>query len=184
MHFVCIKHAVLAEPGIGARARRQSGGITIRQNLRSILFVSGGSTWANRPIPRRQNYSSPPIPETVTTIAPDCGSTSCRSSMINAIALAEESHPHIVIGMAHHPFHVLQDFDRRCVQARVEGSCLFFHCGHLHEPEAQATGFNSAGCLTLAAGASFETRLSHNAYSVVTLNLLQGKRGVRTVRRT
>lgn len=102
--------------------------------------------------------------------------------MINAIALAGESHPHIVIAMAHHPFHVLQDFDRRCVQARVERSCLFFHCGHLHEPEAQATGFSSAGCLTLAAGASFETRQSHNAYSVVTLDLMRGKRSVRTVR--
>ena len=101
--------------------------------------------------------------------------------MINAIALAGESHPHIVIGMAHHPFHVLHDFDRRCVQARAERSCLFFHCGHLHEPEAQATGFSSAGCLTLAAGASFETRQSHNAYSVVTLDLLHGKRSVRTV---
>jgi predicted phosphodiesterase len=102
--------------------------------------------------------------------------------MINAIALAEESHPHLIIGMAHHPFHVLQDFDRRCVQARAERSCLFFHCGHLHEPEAQPTGFSSDGCLKLAAGASFETRQSHNAYSVVTLDLLQGKRGVRTVR--
>jgi predicted phosphodiesterase len=102
--------------------------------------------------------------------------------MINAIALASQRHPHIVIGMAHHPFHVLQDFDRRCVQARAERSCLFFHCGHLHEPEAQATGFSSTGCLTLAAGASFETRQSHNAYSIVTLDLLRGKRSVRTVR--
>lgn len=101
--------------------------------------------------------------------------------MINAIALARQYHPHIVIGMAHHPFHVLQDFDRRCVQARVERSCLFFHCGHLHEPEAQATGFSSKGCLTLAAGASFETRQSHNTYSIVTLDLLRGKRRVRTV---
>ena len=101
--------------------------------------------------------------------------------MINAIALAGENHPHVVIGMAHHPFHVLQDFDRRCVQARVERSCLFFHCGHLHEPEAQATGFSSTGCLTLAAGASFETRQSHNTYSVVTLDLLRGKRRVTTV---
>jgi predicted phosphodiesterase len=101
--------------------------------------------------------------------------------MINAIALARECHPHIVIGMAHHPFHVLQDFDRRCVQARVERLCLFFHCGHLHEPEAQATGFGSTGCLTLAAGASFETRQSRNTYSLVTLDLLRGKRKVNTV---
>lgn len=101
--------------------------------------------------------------------------------LINAIALAGLRHPHVVIGMAHHPFHVLQDFDRRCVQARVERSCLFFHCGHLHEPEAQATGFSSTGCLTLAAGASFETRQSHNTYSIVTLDLLRGKRRVKTV---
>jgi DNA repair exonuclease SbcCD nuclease subunit len=84
--------------------------------------------------------------------------------MINAIALAQQSQPHIIIGMAHHPFHLLQDFDRRCVQARVERSCLFFHCGHLHEPEAQPTGFDGTGCLTLAAGASFETRQSRNTY--------------------
>jgi predicted phosphodiesterase len=101
--------------------------------------------------------------------------------MINAISLADQFDPHIVIGMAHHPFHLLQDFDRRCVQGRAERSCLFFHCGHLHEPEAQATGFSGSGCLTLAAGASFETRHSRNPYSFVTLDLLQGKRRVRTV---
>jgi hypothetical protein len=101
--------------------------------------------------------------------------------VINAVDLAAQSEPHIVIGMAHHPFHLLQDFDRRCVQNRIERSCLFFHCGHLHAPESRAAGFNSGGCLTLAAGASFETRQHNNSYSFVALDLVQGQRKISTI---
>lgn len=103
--------------------------------------------------------------------------------VINAIGLAQEhgESPHIIVGMAHHPFHLLQDFDRRPVQGRIERTCHFFHCGHLHEPEARTTGHIGMGCLTLAAGASFETRQFHNTYSVVTLDLLRAVRTVKTV---
>lgn len=98
--------------------------------------------------------------------------------VLNAIDLVSESGdpPHIVAAMAHHPPHLLQDFDRRTVQARIDAFCHFLHCGHLHNPETRPTGNN---CLTLAAGASFETRHTQNTYSVVTLDLL---RGVSTVR--
>jgi hypothetical protein len=98
--------------------------------------------------------------------------------VINALDLARSLKPHVTIAMAHHPFHILQDFDRRPAQRRIEQDCQFFHCGHLHEPESRAAGFTSSGCLTLSAGASFETRSSHNAYSFVTLDLLEGKRSV------
>ena len=101
--------------------------------------------------------------------------------VINAIELVHQFDPHIVIGTAHHPFHLLQDFDRRPVQSRIEGLCHFFHCGHLHEPEARAAGFSGSGCLTLAAGASFETRQFHNSYSLVTVDLLRAQRTVKTV---
>ncbi|MEO7888865.1 MAG: metallophosphoesterase [Vicinamibacterales bacterium] len=101
--------------------------------------------------------------------------------VINAFDLARTLDPHLVIGMAHHPFHVLQDIDRRPAQRRVESACAFFHCGHLHEPEAQMAGFTASGCLTLAAGASFETRQSRNSYSFVTLDLLRAERTVTTV---
>ena len=104
--------------------------------------------------------------------------------VINAVNLAAQFDPHIVIEMAHHPLHLLQDFDRRPVQNRIERSCQFFHCGHLHEPEARPTGFNGSGCLMLAAGASFETRQSHNTYSFAILDLLRGKRTVKTIQYT
>lgn len=101
--------------------------------------------------------------------------------IINAIDLAGRADPHIVIAMAHHPFHLLQDFDRRPIQGRVERSCHFFHCGHLHESETRTSGLSAAGCLTLAAGASFETRHTHNSYSFVTLDLVRARRTVKTI---
>jgi uncharacterized protein (DUF924 family) len=103
--------------------------------------------------------------------------------LINAINLAQECDdpPHIVVGMAHHPFHLLREFDRPSVQNRVERACQFFHCGHLHAPEARHAGLSGTGCLTLAAGAEFETRHSHNSYSVVLLDLLRAERTVKTV---
>ena len=99
---------------------------------------------------------------------------------INAIDLVrrENDSPNIIVGMAHHPLHLLQDFDRHPVQYRIEETFHFFHCGHLHEPEAHTVGPSGSGCLTLAAGASFETRQSPNAYYIVRLDLL---RAVRTV---
>jgi predicted phosphodiesterase len=101
--------------------------------------------------------------------------------VINAINLAEPLDPHIVIAISHHPFHLLREFDRVVVQNRIERACHFFHCGHLHEPEARNVAESGSGCLTLAAGASFETRQTHNTYSFVTLDLLQGLRKVETI---
>lgn len=101
--------------------------------------------------------------------------------VINAFDAAAACNPHIVIAMAHHPLHHLRDFDRNAVTNRINARCQFFHCGHLHQPEARGAGFDASGCLTVAAGASFETRESHNAYSVVKLNLADGVRKLTTV---
>ena len=100
--------------------------------------------------------------------------------VIGCCSLAQQDNEpaHIVIAMTHHPLHLLQDFDRRAAMNRIEETCHFLHCGHLHEPEARITGVQGTGCLTLAAGASFETRQSHNSYSIVTLDLLRAARRV------
>ena len=82
--------------------------------------------------------------------------------------------------MAHHPFHLLQDFDRRPAMNRIERACHFVHCGHLHETESRITGPSGTGCLTLAAGASFETCQAHNSFSIITLDLLNAGRNVKT----
>lgn len=102
--------------------------------------------------------------------------------IISAAKIAQQGNEpiHIMIAMAHHPLHLLQEFDRRAAMNRIEETCHFLHCGHLHEPEVRTTGIRGTGCLTLSAGASFETRQSHNSYSTVTLDLLQATRTIQT----
>ena len=102
--------------------------------------------------------------------------------VINAIrnALESDDLPNVVVAMAHHPFHLLQEFDRLRVQNRMERDAHFFHHGHLHQPETRISGPLGAKCLTVAAGASYMTRHDFNAYSIVKLDLLDAVRSVRT----
>lgn len=86
-----------------------------------------------------------------------------------------------MIAAGHHPFHLLNDFDRRPTQRRIEDACHFYHCGHLHDPETRDAAHAGGHCLTVAAGASFESRHVHNAYSLITLDVMNAARTVRTV---
>ena len=94
---------------------------------------------------------------------------------VNAIDIAECATPHVIIGMQHHPFDYLKRFDQQSTQRRLEEACHLFHCGHLHESDAAQAVTRSGKCLTLAAGASYESRGFHNAYSVVTLDPLHAQ---------
>ena len=104
--------------------------------------------------------------------------------VLNAIQLvsANQDPPHIILGMAHHPFHWLRDFDLQSIQDRLEGILHFFHCGHLHQPHTRLAAPSDHGCLTVSAGAAFESRQYHNAYSVVSLDLSLGVRRVKVMR--
>jgi predicted phosphodiesterase len=86
--------------------------------------------------------------------------------------------PHVVVAMCHHPLHLLQDFDRVSVHSRLDAACQFLHCGHLHRIEHRTTGHSPSDCVTIGAGASFETRTTHNSYALVTLDLLEATRGI------
>jgi hypothetical protein len=101
--------------------------------------------------------------------------------VIDLLHMATKSNPHLIVAMGHHPFHLLNDFDRRLVQRRIEEACQFYHCGHLHDPESRSAGPSAMHCLTVAAGASFESRDAHNAYSMVSLDLMGAERRVTTV---
>ena len=61
----------------------------------------------------------------------------------NAIDIVNSANPHVVIGMGHHPFDLLRDFDRRSTQRRLEEACHYFHCGHLHVPDASMVALPS-----------------------------------------
>ena len=95
--------------------------------------------------------------------------------VISAIDIAVCAAPHVIIGMQHHPFDYLKRFDQQSTQRRIEDACHLFHCGHLHQPDAAQAVTRSGKCLTLAAGASFESRGFHNAYSLITLDPLHAR---------
>lgn len=101
--------------------------------------------------------------------------------LLCAIDAMNNCKPHVVIAMAHHPLHLLREFDRVAAQNHISNNCDFFHCGHLHQPEARGGGFDATACLNISAGASFETRETRNTYSVVQLNLDKGTRTLTTV---
>lgn len=101
--------------------------------------------------------------------------------VIDALHIANKTDVHLVIAMGHHPFHLLNDFDHRPVQRRIEEACHFYHCGHLHDPESRDAVHTGAHCLTVATGASFESRHAHNAFCLVSLDVMQAQQTVKTV---
>ena len=104
-----------------------------------------------------------------------------ESQVKSAIDIAKRRLPHIVLGLQHHPFDLLQRFDRRPVQHRMEEACDFVHCGHLHDPEVREVVVASGRCITVTAGASFESRVSRNTYTTIELDPLVGKAEVKFI---
>lgn len=96
----------------------------------------------------------------------------------DAIRIANGVEPHVIIGMAHHPFNLLRDFDRMPVQRLLHEECHFFHHGHKHIPDASTVISGSSECLTLACGASFESRETHNSYTEIIFDPLRAKSDV------
>ena len=95
--------------------------------------------------------------------------------VLRAIDIAVAASPHVIIGMQHHPFDYLRRFDQQSTQRRLEEACHLFHCGHLHQPDATQAVTRTGKCLTMSAGASFESRVFHNAYSLIALDPLHAR---------
>ena len=93
----------------------------------------------------------------------------------SAIDIARRYLPHVVLGLQHHPFDLLQRFDRRPVQRRLEEACDFVHCGHLHDPGVTEVVVERRRCIMIAAGASFESRVFRNTFTTIEFDPLAGK---------
>ncbi len=98
-----------------------------------------------------------------------------ESQVQGAIGIAKGYSPHVVIGLQHHPFELLQRFDQRAVRHRMEEACHFVHCGHLHDPEVRDVVAGSGRCITVMAGASFESRVARNTYTTMELDPVSGE---------
>ena len=98
-----------------------------------------------------------------------------ESQVKSAIDIAKGYVPHVILSLQHHPFDLLQRFDRRPVQRRVEEACDFVHCGHLHDPQVTQVVVERGRCITITAGASFESRVFRNTFTTVEFDPLAGK---------
>ena len=87
--------------------------------------------------------------------------------IINALALAKQHRPHLMIALAHHPMEWISEFDRLSCNRRLVPHLNIFHSGHLHHHEVSVMLTPGAECLRLAAGSSHASRHYENSYNLV-----------------
>lgn len=93
----------------------------------------------------------------------------------------------IKIGVLHHPFEWLAEFDRNLVEGYLKKSLHFILCGHCHIPNIQVVTELSGNCVIIPSGALYDQRVAGNprytnAYNFVHLDL-DSRKGVVFLRR-
>ncbi len=88
------------------------------------------------------------------------------------MALDKLAEADVRIGLMHHPFDWLADFDRNKVEARMRKDCDFILRGHAHNASVEKVSGTQGECVVVPAGSSFEKRnadrpLYTNAYNYV-----------------
>lgn len=86
-------------------------------------------------------------------------------------ALQQVENSDITIAIMHHPIGWLLDVDKSSVEPILYKKCDFILHGHLHEQNLNQINAPGRASTIIAAGASFEKRLTHNSYNFVQLDL-------------
>jgi predicted MPP superfamily phosphohydrolase len=92
--------------------------------------------------------------------------------LVNALSIAREQNPHLVLAMAHHPVEWLRDWDQRSCRDRLYKATHLFHRGHMHDPDVTTSPHRQ--CIVVAAGAAHAGRFYANSYNIVSVNLATG----------
>jgi 3',5'-cyclic AMP phosphodiesterase CpdA len=95
--------------------------------------------------------------------------------VINALDMANELQPRLVIAMAHHPVEWLKEWDQLSCRSRLLREAHLYHRGHLHMDEVSWTASPERPCLSVAAGSGHATRFYSNSYNVIDLDLAAGR---------
>ena len=92
---------------------------------------------------------------------------------VEAVTRKSAEEPHLTIALSHHPFTCFDPADRVCRNMLMQHADLIL-TGHLHEPGNRFVRDAAGQAVLISAGASFETRESHNSFNVVEIDLLTG----------
>lgn len=87
------------------------------------------------------------------------------------------------IGVMHHPFDWLAEFDRNHIEDNLMRNCHFILSGHQHKQKVNITEGTTGSCVQIPAGASYDRRLSSdprytNSYNFSTIELDENKGAV------
>lgn len=99
--------------------------------------------------------------------------------MMNALELAEQHQPHLMIALSHHPIQWISEFDQMSCDGRLLPRLDVFHTGHLHRHEVSVRLMPGSECLLVAAGSSHSTRHYVNSYNLVEFEVSAAKCRVR-----
>ncbi|MCP4702788.1 MAG: metallophosphoesterase [Gammaproteobacteria bacterium] len=80
----------------------------------------------------------------------------------------------LCIGFFHHPFECFLQHDKVCRNRLINKLDLLL-TGHLHKPDNVYNHDPAGRCLSISAGAGFETRESHNSFNIVDIDLHTGQ---------
>ncbi len=78
------------------------------------------------------------------------------------------------IGFLHHPFSCFHSIDKVC-QNRLKDKLNIILTGHSHEPTSVAIVDQVGRVVIIGAGASYETRESHNSFDLIEIDLATGE---------
>ena len=102
-------------------------------------------------------------------------------------ALAQIADAELSIGVLHHPFEWLAQFDRNRVKARLQRACHFILRGHEHCPQVELMRGTAGDCVIIPAGACYERRIAEDPHYTIAYNLVhldfEAARGVIYLRR-
>ena len=99
--------------------------------------------------------------------------------MINALELAEQHRPGLMIALSHHPINWVSEFDQMSCEGRLLPHLDVFHSGHLHRHEVSVKLMPGSECLLVAAGSSHASRHYVNSYNLVEIEVSAARYRVR-----
>ena len=99
--------------------------------------------------------------------------------MINALELAEQHRPRLIIALSHHPIQWISEFDQMSCEGRLLPRIDVLHTGHLHRHEISVRLLPGSECLLIAAGSSHASRHFVNSYNLIEFEASAAKCRVR-----
>ena len=94
--------------------------------------------------------------------------------IVNAVDMARELDPHLIIALAHHPVAGMTEWDAVSCNMRLLPAVDLYLRGHLHDPQVSLSSSPNTPCIEIAVGASHASRFHRNSYNITMIDFSSG----------